>query len=169
MYLHGQLLIHNSICCVIRNVTAKWCNSTDIFHLRTGVEKVSNLRPSGCCKTGMFRGRTCIRTDNPAQLKDTGKEGMDTSLRKFDSSDFGYYELGGYDLGDCELITGISEFGGINLWRLQFWRLRALEVMVLEFFYTHPISMTSRTGVDTVIQPSCSMCITRFHQNISKI
>ena len=34
-----------------------------------GVEKVSNLRPSGCCKTGMFRGRTCIRTDNPAQLK----------------------------------------------------------------------------------------------------
>ena len=35
----------------------------------TGVEKVSNLRPSGCCKTGMFRGRTCIRTDNPAQLK----------------------------------------------------------------------------------------------------
>ena len=39
----------------------------------------------------------------------------------------------------------------------------------LGVFNTHPISMTLRTGVDTVIQPSCSMCITRFHQNISKI
>ena len=46
--------------------------------------------------------------------------------------------FGGYDLGDCELITGISEFGGINLWRLQFWRLRALEVMVLEFLILTP-------------------------------
>ena len=46
--------------------------------------------------------------------------------------------FGGYDLGDCELITDISEFGGINLWRLQFWRLRALEVMVLEFLILTP-------------------------------
>ena len=59
------------------------------------------------------------------------------------------------------------------------WRHQSLEIAVLEVasfggydlgvFNTHPISMTSRTGVDTVIQPSCIMCITRFHQNISKI
>ena len=41
--------------------------------------------------------------------------------------------FGGYDLGDYELL-GIPDFGGIALWRLQFWRLRALEVTVLEFF-----------------------------------
>ena len=46
--------------------------------------------------------------------------------------------FGGYNFGDCELLTGISEFGGINLWRLQFWRLRALEVMVLEFLILTP-------------------------------
>ena len=40
---------------------------------------------------------------------------------------FGVHDFGGYELLD------IPDFGGIDLLRLQFWRLRALEVTVLEF------------------------------------
>ena len=40
--------------------------------------------------------------------------------------------FGGYNLGYYEFL-GIHDFGGIDLWRLQFWRLRALEATVFEF------------------------------------
>ena len=43
-------------------------------------------------------------------------------------------------------FSGAPDFGGISLLSLQFWRLRALEVLVLEFLILTP--MTSRTGVD---------------------
>ena len=45
--------------------------------------------------------------------------------------------LGGYDLGGYELLY-IPDFGGIDLWRLKFFRLRALEVTVLEFLILTP-------------------------------
>ena len=38
-----------------------------------GGKNVSNfIRPSGCCKTRMFRICTCIRIDNPGQLNNSG-------------------------------------------------------------------------------------------------
>ena len=76
--------------------------------------------------------------------------------------------FGGYDLGDCELITGISEFGDYQSLEIAVLEVTSFGGYGLGVFNTHPISMTSRTGVDTVIQRSCSMCITRFHQNIQQ-
>ena len=57
--------------------------------------------------------------------------------------------FGGYDLGDCELLD-IPDFGGIDLWMLQFWRFRALEVTVLEFLILTP----KRTPHANIFLPS---------------
>ena len=54
--------------------------------------------------------------------------------------------FGGYDLGDCELLD-IPDLGGIDLWRLQFWRFRALEVTVLEFLILTHVNKPFAGGV----------------------
>ena len=62
--------------------------------------------------------------------------------------------FGGYDLGDYELL-GIPDFGGIALWRLQFWRLRALEVTVLEFLI---LVLSPTTVCRCIFEPNEILC-----------
>ena len=135
-----------------------------------GSKKYRTYDRAVVAKQGCFEDAHVSELIIPHNWKDTGMDRyLPTSLRKFDSSDFGYYEL--WRIWSWRLWTSHR-----YLW---IWRHQSLEIAVLEVasfggyglwvFNTHPISMTSRTGVDTVIQPSCSMCITRFRQNISKI